>query len=122
VYSSNRIGPKQLLDKGNVDDQPPFGRMAGPFVVVSSASTNAVAVKWHAGNDRGVARLDGAAARSIKQANAPWPRKFAGNGVEVIRVFKAVDSVAARGDREWCVLRTAPVTRRAGRGAREDDQ
>jgi hypothetical protein len=49
--------------------------MAGPFGVVSSASTNAVAVKWHAGNDRGVARLDGSAARFIKRANAPWPRR-----------------------------------------------
>jgi len=39
--------------------------MAGPFVVVSSASTNAVAVKWDAGNDRGVAKLDATAARFI---------------------------------------------------------
>jgi hypothetical protein len=39
-----------------------------------------------------VPKLDATAARFIKQANAPWPRKFAGNGVEVIRVFKAVDA------------------------------
>src|SRR5262245_14743701 len=66
-----------------------------------------VAVKWHAGNDRGVARLDGAAARFIKRANAPWPRKFAGNGVEVIGV--STTAAAARGDREWRVLRIAEV-------------
>jgi len=71
-----------------------------------------------------VANLDAAAARFIKRANAPWPRKFAGNGVEVMRVFKAAEnSRDAGGDREWRVLRDRRrVTRRAGRGAREDDQ
>jgi hypothetical protein len=63
-------------------------------------------------NDRAVAKLDAAAAWFTKRANAPWPRKFAGNGVEVIRVFKAVDnSRDAGGDREWRVLRATAECR-----------
>jgi len=60
--------------------------------------------------DRGVAKLDAAAARFIKRANALWPRKLAGSDVEVIGVFKAVDN--SRGgarDPEWRVLRDCRV-------------
>src|SRR5262245_41462521 len=73
--------------------------------------------------DRGVAKLDATAARFIKRANAPWSRKFAGNGVEVIGVFKAVDnSRDAGGDREWRVLRTAEWRAAQGEVHGEDDQ
>ena len=85
----NRVGPKRL-DKVDVDNQLPFGRTAGPLACrilrkhdtacgksrsCSWSSRKCRRRYWYAVTDRGVARLDVAAARFIKRANAPWARR-----------------------------------------------